>query len=60
MSHAQQTLNAPPVSYRTPVPVAIAEPERPPYWMAAATFLVALVVYVITLAPTTQFWDTSE
>ena len=48
MSHAQQTLNAPP------------ETERPPYRMAAAVFLGALVLYVITLAPTTQFWDTSE
>jgi hypothetical protein len=28
--------------------------------MAAAAFLGALILYVVTLAPTTQFWDTSE
>jgi transmembrane protein TMEM260 (protein O-mannosyltransferase) len=59
MSHAQQTLNAPPLGNR-PVPFTVLEPEKPPYWMAAAVFLGALVLYVITLAPTTQFWDTSE
>ena len=59
MSHAQQTLNAPPMGNR-PVPFTVLEPEKPPYWMAAAVFLGALVLYVITLAPTTQFWDTSE
>jgi len=60
MSHAQHTLNAPPGANRTPISLAVSEPERPPYWMAAAVFLGALVLYVITLAPTTQFWDTSE
>ena len=34
--------------------------EAPPYWMAAAVAAGALVLYVLTLAPTTQFWDTSE
>ena len=34
--------------------------QRPPYLMAAAVALGALVLYVLTLAPTTQFWDTSE
>jgi hypothetical protein len=34
--------------------------ERPPYRMAACVGLGALVLYVLTLAPTTQFWDTSE
>jgi hypothetical protein len=38
----------------------VAEPERPPYGMAAVVFLCALTLYVVTLAPTTQFWDTSE
>src|SRR5205809_639193 len=37
-----------------------AEPERPPYLMAALVALGTLVLYVLTLAPTTQFWDTSE
>ena len=59
MSHAQQTLNPPPVASR-PVPFTVTEPERPPYVMAAAVFLCTLVLYVVTLAPTTQFWDTSE
>src|ERR1041385_8199427 len=35
-------------------------PERPPYLMAACVTLGAFVLYVLTLAPTTQFWDTSE
>ena len=37
-----------------------AEPERPPYLMAALVALGTLILYVLTLAPTTQFWDTSE
>jgi hypothetical protein len=34
--------------------------ERPPYRWALATFVVVLFVYVLTLAPTTAFWDASE
>lgn len=34
--------------------------ERPPYLMAALVVLATLTLYVVTLAPTTQFWDTSE
>lgn len=34
--------------------------ERPPYLMAALVVLATLLLYVVTLAPTTQFWDTSE
>ena len=34
--------------------------HRPPYLMAALVVLGALILYVVTLAPTTQFWDTSE
>src|SRR5712691_12938056 len=41
-------------------PVPIGVPERPPYPMAAAVVLGTLLLYVVTLAPTTQFWDTSE
>src|SRR5436189_5391015 len=33
---------------------------KPPYLMAACVSLGALILYVLTLAPTTQFWDTSE
>src|SRR5437762_4051746 len=33
---------------------------KPPYLMAARVSLGALILYVLTLAPTTQFWDTSE
>ena len=32
----------------------------PPYIMAACVSLGALILYILTLAPTTQFWDTSE
>src|SRR6266852_3295151 len=41
-----------------PVPIGVL--ERPPYPMAAAVVLGTLLLYVVTLAPTTQFWDTSE
>jgi hypothetical protein len=34
--------------------------ERPPYLFAALTALVVLGIYLLTLAPTTAFWDTSE
>jgi hypothetical protein len=34
--------------------------EAPPYLMAAGVGVAALVLYILTLAPTTQFWDTSE
>ena len=34
--------------------------ERPPYRWALATFVLVLFVYVLTLAPTTAFWDASE
>src|SRR2546422_10291141 len=34
--------------------------ERPPYLLAGLVALGALFLYVATLAPTTQFWDTSE
>src|SRR5213592_1159080 len=43
-----------------PIVNVAAEPERPPYLMAAFVALGTLVLYVLTLAPTTQFWDTSE
>jgi hypothetical protein len=33
---------------------------RPPYGTAAAVSLGALILYIVTLAPTTQFWDASE
>src|SRR5437870_2001364 len=36
------------------------EAERPPYLLAGLVAVGALVLYVLTLAPTTQFWDTSE
>src|SRR5256885_12296808 len=34
--------------------------ERPPYLLAGLVALGALVLYGLTLAPTTQFWDASE
>src|SRR5713226_10286898 len=47
---------------RRPVvaPPASLSAIKPPYLMAACVSLGALVLYVLTLAPTTQFWDTSE
>ncbi len=37
-----------------------AEATRPPYRMAAAAGAVVFALYALTLARTTQFWDTSE
>src|SRR5262249_12580407 len=34
--------------------------NRPPYLYAALTFVVIFAIYIITLSPTTAFWDTSE
>jgi hypothetical protein len=34
--------------------------ERPPYGLAAIATAAVLAIYVATIAPTTQFWDTSE
>src|SRR6267378_2197040 len=47
---------------RRPVVVSTAplSAVKPPYLMAACVSLGALILYVLTLAPTTQFWDTSE
>src|SRR5207237_10036607 len=41
-------------------PAQSPEAERPPYLWAGLVALGALILYVATLAPTTQFWDTSE
>src|SRR5881296_2606970 len=47
---------------RRPVaaPPAPVSAIKPPYLMAACVSLGALILYILTLAPTTQFWDTSE
>jgi hypothetical protein len=34
--------------------------EGPPYRWALATFALVLLIYALTLAPTTAFWDASE
>ncbi|MFQ5550889.1 MAG: DUF2723 domain-containing protein [Gemmatimonadales bacterium] len=34
--------------------------HRPPYGVAVAVGSFVLLVYLLTIAPTTQFWDTSE
>ncbi|MGH7592498.1 MAG: protein O-mannosyl-transferase family, partial [Gemmatimonadales bacterium] len=34
--------------------------HRPPYLWALVTFAIIFVIYVLTLSPTTAFWDTSE
>ena len=40
----------------TPAPTA----QRPPYRWALGVVFGTLALYILTLAPTTQFWDTSE
>src|SRR5882672_10773881 len=34
--------------------------DRPPYGIAAAVAAAVFALYALTVAPTTQFWDTSE
>ena len=34
--------------------------QRPPYLAAFLAFLAIFAIYLVTLAPTTAFWDTSE
>jgi len=34
--------------------------ERPPYLWALGTAILVFIIYLVTLAPTTAFWDTSE
>jgi len=34
--------------------------ERPPYGLATLATAAVLAIYALTIAPTTQFWDTSE
>src|SRR3982751_4006486 len=34
--------------------------EKPPYAWAALAAVVVFIIYLLTLAPTTAFWDTSE
>ncbi|MBR9990142.1 MAG: DUF2723 domain-containing protein, partial [Gemmatimonadetes bacterium] len=41
-------------------PAVTMEPYRPPYLAAAVATAGVFLLYVITLAPTTAFWDTSE
>src|SRR5881397_3333032 len=61
MSHAQPAVKAQMTDRIVSSAPAVDEtPERPPYMMAACVTLGAFVLYVLTLAPTTQFWDTSE
>jgi hypothetical protein len=50
---AQRSVYPPPTA-------AVAVAERPPYLMAACVVVGAMLLYILTLAPTTQFWDTSE
>ena len=46
---------------RANIPASVASPvEQPPYLAAAGVTVGALIIYILTLAPTTQFWDTSE
>jgi len=52
----QRTTASPLSSYAE----AASSAEGPPYLIAGLVALGALLLYVTTLAPTTQFWDTSE
>jgi len=43
-----------------PAPAETPDFERPPYGSAVSAALAVWLLYLITLAPTTAFWDTSE
>ncbi len=59
MATLQSTVRSPDRGSR--LPAAPAETAAaPPYLMAAGVAVGALLLYILTLAPTTQFWDTSE
>jgi len=62
MSTLQSPVRSPDRGVRPPtVPLAVGGAvEAPPYLMAAGVAAGALLLYILTLAPTTQFWDTSE
>src|SRR5574341_1148197 len=58
MTITQSTVRSPERGVRpATVPQTV---DAPPYLMAAGVSVAALVLYILTLAPTTQFWDTSE
>jgi hypothetical protein len=57
MNQAAQTARVSPT--RTE-PVFAAETYRPPFLWAFAAAAALFVLYAVTLAPTTAFWDTSE
>jgi hypothetical protein len=57
MSQVAQESAAP--ATRNPPP-APPPSERPPYGLAALAGVLVFALYVVTLAPTTFFWDTSE
>ncbi len=44
----------------TTVTASASVDDAPPYLMAALVGLVVLILYVLTLSPTTAMWDTSE
>jgi len=45
---------------RAHIPGTVPAVEQPPYLLATGVTLGALIIYILSLAPTTQFWDTSE
>src|SRR5437667_8599383 len=61
MSHAQPAVKAQVTEEMvSPMALVVGAPESLPYLMATLVSLGAQILYGVTLAPTTQFWDTSE
>ncbi|MGH7519988.1 MAG: glycosyltransferase family 117 protein [Gemmatimonadales bacterium] len=60
MTTTQSTVKSPERGVRPGSVPSLQAIEAPPYLMAAGITVGALVLYILTLAPTTQFWDTSE
>jgi hypothetical protein len=58
MNQAAQTARAG-AARAEPVSISVAA-HRPPYLWAGASALALFILYALTLAPTTAFWDTSE
>ncbi len=53
-------MSKPSLANNGPSTSATEQPSGPPYALAALVSFTVFAIYLVTIAPTTQFWDTSE